>query len=74
MCEYDPLPAVTEARDAIAPGVPHLFEHIPGNIVFDWDNDMGDAKATDAAFDQGGACCQARTRQQSRCGQLDGAA
>ena len=24
--------------------------HIPGNIVFDWDNDTGDAKATDAAF------------------------
>jgi carbon-monoxide dehydrogenase large subunit len=50
--QYDPLPAVTEARDAIAPGASHLFEHIPGNIVFDWDNDMGDAKATDAAFDQ----------------------
>jgi hypothetical protein len=24
--------------------------HISGNIVFDWDNDMGDANATDAAF------------------------
>jgi carbon-monoxide dehydrogenase large subunit len=50
--QYDQLPAVTEARHAIAPGAPHLFEHIPGNIVFDWDNDMGDAKATDAAFTQ----------------------
>jgi carbon-monoxide dehydrogenase large subunit len=48
--EYDPLPAVTEARDAIASGAPQLFDHIPGNTVFDWDNDMGDAKATDAAF------------------------
>jgi carbon-monoxide dehydrogenase large subunit len=48
--EYEPLPAVTEASDAIAAGAPQLFDHISGNIVFDWDNDMGDAKATDAAF------------------------
>ncbi len=48
--EYEPLPAVTEAKDAIAPGAAQLFEHIPGNLVFDWDNDMGDAKATEAAF------------------------
>src|SRR5215472_14718586 len=50
--DYEPLPAVIEAKDAIAPGAPQLFETIPGNIVFDWDNDMGDAKATDAAFAQ----------------------
>ena len=48
--DYEPLPAVTEARDAVTPGAPQLFDQIPGNIVFDWDNDMGDAKATDAAF------------------------
>ncbi len=48
--EYEPLPAVTEAKDAIAPGAPQLFEHIPNNIVFDWDNDTSDANATDAAF------------------------
>src|SRR6201993_2881731 len=48
--EYDPLPAITEAKDAISRGAPQLFDHIPSNIVFDWDNDMGDAKATDAAF------------------------
>ena len=50
--EYEPLPAVTEARDAVAAGAPQLFDQIPGNIVFDWDNDMGDAKATEAAFAQ----------------------
>jgi carbon-monoxide dehydrogenase large subunit len=27
-----------------------LFDDIPDNVVFDWDNDMGDAKATEAAF------------------------
>jgi carbon-monoxide dehydrogenase large subunit len=48
--EYDSLPAVTEAKDALAPGAPQLFDQIPGNLVFDWDNDAGDAKATDAAF------------------------
>jgi len=48
--DYEPLPVVTEARDALAPGAPRVFDHIPGNVVFDWDNDMGDAKATDAAF------------------------
>jgi carbon-monoxide dehydrogenase large subunit len=48
--EYDGLPAVTEAKDAIAAGAPQLFDRIPGNVVFDWDNDMGDAKATEAAF------------------------
>lgn len=48
--EYESLPAVTNAKDAITPGAPQLFDQIPNNIVFDWDNDMGDAKATDAAF------------------------
>ena len=48
--EYDTLPAVTDAKDAIGSSAPQLFDHIPGNIVFDWDNDTGDAKATDAAF------------------------
>ena len=48
--EYEPLPAVTEAKDAISTGAQQLFEHIPNNIVFDWDNDAGDAKAVDAAF------------------------
>jgi carbon-monoxide dehydrogenase large subunit len=48
--EYEPLAVVTEAKDALAPGAAQLFDHIPGNLVFDWDNDLGDAKATDAAF------------------------
>ena len=48
--QYESLPAVTEAKDAIAPRAPQLFDHIPGNIVFDWDNDTSDAAATEAAF------------------------
>jgi carbon-monoxide dehydrogenase large subunit len=48
--EYDELPAVAEAKDAVKPGAPLLFDDIPNNVVFDWDNDMGNAKATEAAF------------------------
>ncbi len=48
--DYESLPAVTEAKDALTPGAPQLFDHIPDNVVFDWDNDAGDARATDAAF------------------------
>jgi len=31
--DYELLPAVTAAKDAIAVGAPQLFDHIPGNIV-----------------------------------------
>ncbi len=48
--DYDTLPAVTDAKAAVGTGAPALFDHIPGNIVFDWDNDAGNAQATDAAF------------------------
>src|SRR4029077_15471912 len=48
--DYDPLPAVVDARAALAPGAPQLFAHIPGNLVFDWDNDQCDFAATEAAF------------------------
>jgi aerobic carbon-monoxide dehydrogenase large subunit len=48
--EYDELPAVADVRAALAPGAPQLFDRIPGNLVFDWDNDQTDKAATDAAF------------------------
>jgi carbon-monoxide dehydrogenase large subunit len=48
--DYDELPAVVDARAAIEPAAPQLFDDIPGNVVFDWDNDMGDFAATEAAF------------------------
>src|SRR5260370_41775048 len=48
--EYDTLPAVVDARAAMEPGAPQLFDHIPRNIVFDWDNDRCDFAATEAAF------------------------
>src|ERR1700674_2315294 len=48
--EYETLPAVVDARAAIEPGAPQLFDHIPRNLVFDWDNDRCDFAATEAAF------------------------
>jgi carbon-monoxide dehydrogenase large subunit len=34
--DYQPLPAVTDARAAIASGAPQLWPEAPGNIGFDW--------------------------------------
>jgi carbon-monoxide dehydrogenase large subunit len=48
--DYEILPAVTDARAALEKGAPQLFDGIPGNLVFDWDNDTSDFAATDAAF------------------------
>ena len=45
---YEPLPAVAQARDAVAPGAPQLFPEAPGNLAFDLD--YGDAAATEAAI------------------------
>src|SRR5256714_2480963 len=50
--DYESLPAVTDARAAIEPGAAQLFDSIPGNLVFDWDNDTSDFAATDAAFEK----------------------
>ena len=48
--DYETLPAVTDARAALDKGAPQLFDGIPGNLVFDWDNDTSDFAATEAAF------------------------
>jgi aerobic carbon-monoxide dehydrogenase large subunit len=34
--DYEELPAVLDARDAIAPGAPLLWPQAPGNIAIDW--------------------------------------
>ena len=48
--DYEELPAVADARAAMEKSAPQLFDGIPSNIVFDWDNDTSDFAATDAAF------------------------
>jgi carbon-monoxide dehydrogenase large subunit len=46
--DIDPLPAVTEASAAAAPGAPQLYGHVPGNVVLDFR--FGDAEKVEAAF------------------------
>jgi carbon-monoxide dehydrogenase large subunit len=46
--DYEPLPAVISAEDALKPGAPRLFDDCPDNICFVQLD--GDKAATDAAF------------------------
>ena len=46
--DIDSLDAVTEASAAAAPGAPQLYDHIPGNVVLDFQ--FGDAAKVAAAF------------------------
>src|SRR6266436_725218 len=46
--EIDPIPAVTEAGRAAAPGAPELYDDVPGNIGLDFH--YGDSEKVAAAF------------------------
>ncbi|NQV99805.1 MAG: xanthine dehydrogenase family protein, partial [Rhodospirillales bacterium] len=46
--DYQPLPALTDPRAAMAPGAPQIWDDIPGNLCIDWE--LGDKALTDAAF------------------------
>jgi aerobic carbon-monoxide dehydrogenase large subunit len=49
--EYEPLPAVTDARTALGPGAPVIRDDIPGkrdNHIFDWE--AGSRAATEEVF------------------------
>jgi carbon-monoxide dehydrogenase large subunit len=46
--DIDALPAVTSAEDAVKPGAPQLYDHIPGNVALDYH--FGDTAAVEAAF------------------------
>jgi carbon-monoxide dehydrogenase large subunit len=46
--DYEPLPAVTDARAASVPGAPQLHEAAPRNVCFRWAR--GDEAAVRAAF------------------------
>ena len=45
--EYEPLPAVTDARAALAPGAPQIWNEAPGNLCVDVE--VGDEAAAEAA-------------------------
>ena len=59
--EYDALPAVADARSALAPDAPLLHASVPGNLCYE--SEYGDRAATDAAFTA--AARVVRLRQQS---------
>jgi aerobic carbon-monoxide dehydrogenase large subunit len=46
--DIDPLPAVTNAAEAVKPGAPQLYDHIPHNVALDFH--YGDTARIDAAF------------------------
>ena len=45
--DYEQLPAVIDATAAVAPDAPRLYDDLPNIMI---DAEVGDAKATDAAF------------------------
>ncbi len=48
MPDIEPLPAVTQAVDAVAPGAPLLHDDVPGNLAYEFHS--GDREAVAAAF------------------------
>ncbi len=48
--EYEDLPALVEARDAVAAGAVALHDEAPGNLAFDYE--YGDRAATEPGFAQ----------------------
>ncbi len=49
MVEYEELPAVADASQALASEAPQVHEDAPGNLCFDWE--LGDKAKTDAAME-----------------------
>jgi len=47
--DYEPLPAVTDPREATQEGAVQIFEEAPNNISFDWE--LGDEAKAAEAFD-----------------------
>ncbi len=46
--DYNVLPCVIDTGDAMKPGAPQLYDHIPGNICYEFE--YGNEKAADEAF------------------------
>ncbi len=49
--DYEELPAVVDAREAIKPGAPQLWPEAPGNIALDWPGPAEDPDANAKAVD-----------------------
>lgn len=55
--EYDVLPSVTQADQALQDGAPQVWDDIPGNQCFDWET--GDEAAVDAAMKKAASVVEA---------------
>ena len=58
--EIEECPAVTDAREAAAPGAPQLHDEAPGNVVVDFHH--GDTEAVAAAFARAAHVARLRIR------------
>ena len=72
--DYETLPAVTDARAALAPGAPQLFDGIPGQPRVRLGQRHLGLRRDRCGLRQGRACHHARDGQQPRGRELDGAA
>ncbi|MBI4587667.1 MAG: xanthine dehydrogenase family protein molybdopterin-binding subunit [Candidatus Rokubacteria bacterium] len=59
--EYAPLPAVTDAEAALAPGAPLVYPHLATNVAVRWSRAVGDV---DAAFARATVVVEARLSNQ----------
>ena len=50
MVDYEELPVAVDTYEATLDGAPQVWDHIPNNIVFDWET--GDRKAVDEAIEK----------------------
>ncbi|RKF16766.1 xanthine dehydrogenase family protein molybdopterin-binding subunit [Roseovarius spongiae] len=48
MVDYEELPVVVHAIDALKDGAPQIHDNAPGNLIYDWE--LGDEAATDAGL------------------------
>ena len=56
--DYEPLPVVTDALAALEDGAPEIWQGCPGNVPLD--AELGDAAATQAAFEDAAHVVEAR--------------
>ena len=72
LLHIEPLPAVTRASEAAAPGAPQLHDAVPGNVAADFH--YGDAAKVAAAFAVAAHVTRHRDPEQPNCRLPDGAA
>ena len=60
--DYEELPAVVDASEALKPGAPLVHDDVPGNKIYDWE--LGDRSATDNAIENASHVTRLEIRNQ----------